>query len=137
MSSDEDLFVQPEHFLKVHEIFIKSGLGMKPGDDPESSQVVTYFDRKNGLHIEFHRELFAKDSEAYGKWNQAFADVFDRAAEVKIQGIKVWTMSSTEHLLYLIFHGFKHFLHSGFGIRQVCDIALFARTYGGGSIGTG
>lgn len=34
------------------------------------------------------------------------------------------------HLFYLICHAFKHFLHSGFGIRQVCDIVLFANAYG-------
>lgn len=30
----------------------------------------------------------------------------------------------------MICHAFKHFLHSGFGIRQVCDIVLFANAYG-------
>lgn len=39
-------------------------------------------------------------------------------------------MGYTEHLFYLICHSFKHFLHSGFGIRQVCDIILFANEYG-------
>ena len=40
------------------------------------------------------------------------------------------TMGYTDHLFYLICHSFKHFLHSGFGIRQVCDIILFANEYG-------
>lgn len=39
-------------------------------------------------------------------------------------------MEYTDHLFYLIGHAFKHFLHSGFGIRQVSDIILFANTYG-------
>ena len=39
-------------------------------------------------------------------------------------------MGYTDHLFYLICHAFKHFLHSGFGIRQVCDIVLFANAYG-------
>ena len=39
-------------------------------------------------------------------------------------------MCHTDHLLYLILHAFKHFLHSGFGVRQVCDIVIFADTYG-------
>ena len=39
-------------------------------------------------------------------------------------------MGHTDHLFYLICHAFKHFLHSGFGIRQVCDIVLFANHYG-------
>jgi hypothetical protein len=34
-------------------------------------------------------------------------------------------------MLYLLLHAFKHFLHSGFGLRQVCDIALYANAYGG------
>jgi hypothetical protein len=33
-------------------------------------------------------------------------------------------------MLYLILHAYKHFLHSGFGIRQVCDMVLFANAYG-------
>ena len=38
-------------------------------------------------------------------------------------------MTLTDHLLYLILHALKHFLYSGFGIRQVCDIALFSERY--------
>ena len=39
-------------------------------------------------------------------------------------------MNHTDHLFYLLCHSFKHFLHSGFGIRQVCDIVLYANAYG-------
>lgn len=35
-------------------------------------------------------------------------------------------MNASDHLFYLICHALKHFYHSGFGIRQVCDILLFA-----------
>ena len=129
-SGDEDLYVEQEHFSKVHDFFIAQGLKMQEGDDPKNSQVVTYFELKSGLHIELHRHLFAKDSMAYGHLNRAFEHVFHQASQVKVQGVPLWTMSPTEHLLYLVFHGFKHFLHSGFGIRQVCDVVLFAKTYG-------
>lgn len=130
ISSDEDLFVEDKNFRKAHDILIACGLTMQQGDDLDSSQVVTYTSQQSGLHIELHRELFSRESEAYGKLNKAFKQAFDHAIQIKIQKIPVWTMCSTEHLLYLIFHGFKHFLHSGFGIRQVCDIVLFARKYG-------
>ena len=40
------------------------------------------------------------------------------------------TMNPSVHLFYLICHAFKHFLHSGFGLRQVCDITMFANAYG-------
>ena len=39
-------------------------------------------------------------------------------------------MSHTDHLLFLICHALKHFIAGGFGIRQVCDITLFANKYG-------
>ena len=42
------------------------------------------------------------------------------------------TLSPTDHLLYLICHAYKHFLYSGVGIRQVCDIAMFTEAYRGG-----
>ena len=34
-----------------------------------------------------------------------------------------------EHLLYLLLHAYKHFIYSGFGIRQICDVGLWARNY--------
>src|SRR5699024_8177716 len=68
--------------------------------------------------------------EAYGELNEMFRDVFQRKIQTEIQGVPVYTMGHTDHLLYLILHAFKHFLHSGFGIRQVCDIVIYANTYG-------
>ncbi len=34
--------------------------------------------------------------------------------------------------LFLMLHAYKHFLHSGVGIRPMCDIGLFAEAYGDG-----
>ena len=39
-------------------------------------------------------------------------------------------MDHTDHLLFLICHSFKHFVGSGFGIRQICDICLYANAFG-------
>lgn len=40
------------------------------------------------------------------------------------------TMNHTDHMLFLICHSLKHFIHSGFGIRQICDMVMFANAYG-------
>lgn len=128
-SSDEDVFVQESDMERCHTIFLEQGLEVVNGQ-LEDSQVVTYSCPRTGLHIELHRKLFSKDSKAYGGINEAFEGVFDRAIQLEIDGTKIWTMQETDHMLYLIFHSFKHFLHSGFGIRQVCDIGQFARSYG-------
>lgn len=88
--------------------------------------------RKAGspLYIELHKHLFPPESDAYGDLNRFFEGIFDRAVAEDIQGNTVYTMDHTDHLFYLICHSFKHYLHSGFGIRQVCDIIMYANEYG-------
>ena len=81
-------------------------------------------------YIELHRHLFPQSSKAYGKLNAYFKNFKEKAIIQKIQGVSVYTLDPTSHLFYLICHSFKHFLHSGFGIRQVCDLCMFANAYG-------
>ena len=80
--------------------------------------------------MNFTRNSFLLIQQPMEIFNQFFQDVFRRKIQTEVQGVQVYTMGHTDHLLYLIFHAFKHFLHSGFGIRQVCDIVLYANTYG-------
>ena len=130
-SGDEDVFIPREQFGRCHEIFIENGMKpLEPDKDMEAEGEVPYYKERGVLHIELHKELFAAESEAYGEFNSLFADAFDRKIQIEINGVQVYTMCHTEHLLYLIVHAFKHFLHSGFGIRQVCDIAIYANKYG-------
>lgn len=35
-----------------------------------------------------------------------------------------------DHLIFLLLHAFKHFISSGVGVRQLCDIALWMRRFG-------
>lgn len=127
MSGDEDLYVEPDSFEKVHLLFQAAGL--KTDDSTGQDNVITYVSGTTGLKIELHKSLFPMDSAAYGKLNNAFRDVFSHAVRFSFSGVPVWTMAPEDHMLYLIYHAFKHFLHSGFGIRQVCDIALYAEAY--------
>ena len=130
-SGDEDVLIPKEQFGKCSELFLANGMKMlNPEADPQKEGEVPYYKAGGALHIELHKELFASESEAYGDLNGLFEGVFERAIQEEVQGVKIYTMSHTDHLLYLILHSFKHFLHSGFGIRQVCDIVLYAETYG-------
>ena len=120
-SSDEDLLIPPEQFSACHRIL--TGLGLVPGGDPASDAYEIPYRQKDGpLFIELHRSLFPPESRAYGSLNRFFADAHSRA--VTVNGVP--TLEDTDHLFYLICHAYKHFLHSGFGLRQVCDILLFA-----------
>ena len=130
-SSDEDLWIPPEEFDACHRIL--TGLGLHtavPGDEMAHAYEIPYR-RENGLlYIEIHRHLFPPESRSYGDLNRFFRSARRRAVTVRVQGAPVPTLCPTDHLFYLICHAFKHFLHSGFGIRQVCDILRFAAVYG-------
>ena len=131
MSSDEDLLIPPEQFSLCHQAMLDYGMvPADPQQDLEASYEVAYRKPGSPLYIELHKHLFPPDSDAYGTWNQYFKEVHQNAVTVTVDGVPLKTMHATEHLFYLICHAFKHFLHSGFGIRQVCDIALFANTHG-------
>ena len=130
-SGDEDVLIPADQFHGCSDVFAANGmLPVEPDKDPDAEGEVPYYKAGGVLHIELHKELFSSESEAYGNLNDLFADVFNRKIQEEINGVSVYTMCHTDHLLYLILHAFKHFLHSGFGIRQVCDITIFADTYG-------
>lgn len=130
-SGDEDVLIPREQSESCSRVFAENGmLPADPDMDPREEGEVPYYKAGGVLHIELHKELFSSESEAYGDLNALFAGVFDRKVQEEISGVRIWTMCPTDHLLYLIGHAFKHFLHSGFGIRQVCDLAMFANRYG-------
>ena len=128
-SGDEDLLVRREEFPALDECLVAQGFTRELPDKPLKSHEITYWHR-NGLHIEVHLSLFPEDSEAYGHLNRAFEGVFARQVTEEILGVGIHTLEPTDHMLYLLCHGVKHFLHTGFGIRQVCDMVIFAESYG-------
>lgn len=127
ISADEDLLVAEEELPTVLAVLRKAGMTV---EDPDAEQVLACRDSRTGLYLELHRTLFPASSEVYGGLNRFFDDAFTCAVEVPVEGGHVWSLCPESHLLYLILHSFKHFLHSGFGIRQVCDICLFTEAYG-------
>ena len=130
MSSDEDVLIDKKDFKAVDEFLQANGFKRPEIADPENEHEISYVDSKMGMVIELHLTLFPESSEAYGHLNREFPAVHDRAVEELINGKKVYTLNPTQHMLYLICHSVKHFIHSGFGIRQLCDMVLFAERYG-------
>ncbi len=128
LSGDEDVFCGEQQFRDCHKAMID--FGMEPSAPDLDDYEVPYRKDDGALYIELHKSLFAKKSDVFGQCNALFEDAFRRSVDIEIQGQPVATMGFTDHMLYLIVHAFKHFLHSGFGIRQVCDMALFANAYG-------
>ncbi len=131
-SADEDLMIPPDQVAAYHKVLTEYGLKAEsPDESTASEQEISYRSEDGVLFLEVHRFAFSSDSVAYGDYNAFFEGVFERAVTEKHDGTDIRTMAPTYHMLYLICHILKHFLHGGCGIRQVCDIGLFAQKYTG------
>lgn len=130
-SGDEDVFISKNEFPKCDQLLREYGMEYAdPSKNPEEEYEVPYGKPRSGLCIELHKQLFPPESPVYGEWNRFFAEAHKRAVVIRAGGAEIPSMAPTDHFFYLICHALKHFLHSGFGIRQICDITLFANAYG-------
>ncbi len=128
ISADEDVLLPQEQYAVGCRILEQFGMQTQ---DPEDAHVRAYRKADEPLFVELHRQLFDPENDVYGSWNRFFTEAFKQAEEQPVAGETVLTFAPTEYLLYLICHAFKHFLHSGLGIRQACDIAMYANARGG------
>lgn len=124
ISADDDLLIPDGEFMACHEQLLANGLRTgTPADELASADEVSYTKNGSPLYIELHRHLFDSSEDAHDELNHFFADL----NPVEIDGFLA--MPPHEHLLYLILHAYKHFVRSGIGLRQFCDIGLWAREY--------
>lgn len=130
VSGDEDMLLRKEEFELCDKLLLEEGMQREELDMENLPYEIPYRNPHNGVYIELHFSLFPKESGAYGHLNNEFAEVFDKCICEKVQNVDIWTLDPTLHLFYLICHAFKHFLHGGVGIRQVCDMIKMAEYYG-------
>ena len=124
ISADDDLLIPDGEFMACHEQLLKNGLTTDtPADELASADEVSYTKKGSLLYIELHRHLFDSSEDAHDDLNHFFTDI----NPVETDGFLA--MPPHEHLLYLILHAYKHFVRSGIGLRQFCDIGLWARAY--------
>ena len=119
ISADDDLYIPDAEFMTCHEQLLVNGLTTDtPADELSTADEVSYTKKGSPLYIELHRHLFDSSEDAHDELNHFFADL----NPVEIDGFLA--MPPHEHLLYLILHAYKHFVRSGIGLRQFCDIGL-------------
>lgn len=125
-SSDEDLYVSDAEFEPCF-AFLQNR-GMKPDKTPFSEYGEIGWRDANGLYIELHRDLFEGDE--FSDLREFFDfGTLPKESYATPYGESVVSMNPHDHFLYLLLHAYKHFIHSGFGIRQICDIGLWAQKY--------
>lgn len=124
ISADDDLYISDAEFMACHKQLLANGLTTDtPADELATADEVSYTKNGSPLYIELHRHLFDSAEDAHDELNHFFADL----NPVEIDGFLA--MPPHEHLLYLLLHAYKHFVRSGIGLRQFCDIGLWARAY--------
>ena len=124
ISADDDLLIPDGEFFACHEQLLANGLTTDtPADELTTADEVPYTKGGSPLYIELHRRLFDSSEDAHDELNRFFTDL----NTTEIDGFLA--MPPHEHLLYLILHAYKHFVRSGIGLRQFCDIGLWARAY--------
>lgn len=145
-SADEDLLVRADQLRPL--LALLSEIGARPAhgdalpaEDEEVREVGIVLPAGvgsaelrlgAGLYLELHTTLFGVGDGVGEAADACFADAWERAVRYDTgDGGSLLSLCPQEHLLYLILHALKHFVHAGFGIRQICDIALFARRYAG------
>ena len=124
ISADDDLFIPDTEFMAYHEQLLANGLTTDtPADELPTADEVSYTKKDSPLYIELHRHLFDSSEGAHDELNHFFAEI----QPIEVDGFLA--MPPHVHLLYLILHAYKHFVRSGIGLRQFCDIGLWARAY--------
>lgn len=116
LSSDFDIIVDDSQRETIHEFLINRGFKQNKG---------AYFNCESGLYIEVDTQL----SEGNGIIKEMADSVFDGFRERCVFVDSYKTLGYTDCLVYLVYHAFKHFVGSGFGIRQLADIGLFIRKF--------
>lgn len=127
ISADEDLVVTKEQFSDCDRELVR--LGFRRQEFSGIPYELGYKNPQNGLYFEVHTALFDPESKVFGPLNSYFQKAIGEPAEFHICEKKIFSLDCTGHFLYLILHSYKHFLYSGFGVRQVCDMVRMAQEW--------
>lgn len=130
-STDEDLFILREDYSRYQEALLACGLQVRtPDHSIDEDYEIAYVDPHRDLYLELHYSLFYSEDQAVGDCGRLFDGALSRTVPICIYGQTVYTLAPADHLLYLLCHAYKHLLFGGVGLRQICDICLFAERYG-------
>ena len=124
VTADLDLLVMESEFDACHAVLCRCGLHPDCSEEAlHDDYEVSYISADRSVCIELHRSPFEREEASL---NAPFSGAFGQAQQTG----ELLTMPAGMHLLFLLLHAYKHFIYSGVGVRQVCDIGLWAREYG-------
>lgn len=114
-----------------HAVLLRAGFVLtEPERDYRSAHEARYVHPDTGLVVEGHWALFPTEYAVYAALNVQLPDLMQRAQDWETGGVTLRVPDACDHLIFLLLHAFKHFISSGVGVRQLCDIALWMRRFG-------
>ncbi len=131
-SNDEDLLIEADSYKEYKNALLEYGfeVAQDSSANEDTSYEVSYHLPHSELLLEVHKSLFDQETTLFHSYNEFFKEAYLTASTVTIEGTTLTTLDATHHLFFLILHAMKHFISSGFGLRQVMDISTFAMHYG-------
>ncbi|MDR1564521.1 MAG: nucleotidyltransferase family protein [Oscillospiraceae bacterium] len=118
-SGDADILINIEDLPKISEILSKLGGEI----DSNLSEADCVHANLNALHLELHTRIAAQG------FPQAELLRGESTVQLEACGLRFTAPEPTAHMVYLICHLAEHMAGTGFGIRQLMDIAIFASHY--------
>ena len=127
ISSDEDVYLPVSSYLRFHEKMKDLGFSTSNQPDLKNAHEERYL--RNDLMIEGHWEFFPQDHDVLNSLNTLSEEFWNRSRIIVLDRGSIRTLEPTDHMSFLLLHAFKHFISSGFGIRQICDIIQWSKAY--------
>lgn len=129
ISTDEDLFLpDPEEYRACIDMLPSLGFRRIPSAGTTGTET-SFIDPVHALKLEVHQRLFP-DALLNGCDPDALFSAPSFRCLTAPDGTELLSLDHTGHLLFLLLHAMKHFIYSGFGIRQLCDICVYANAFG-------
>ena len=120
---DIDLYCTVEYYQRFNELLSNRGTKIRHG----ASEKHVEFER-HGLLYELHWTL---NNFSKARWQTYFDKILseDKGMTVNVGGTEIPTLSPTMNALYIFIHLFHHLIHSGVGLRQLCDWMMWLHRY--------
>lgn len=121
---DVDCLIPPQRLNELCLALEEGGFEREPGLDEHH---VAY--HKDGVMLEIHFKVSGLPEGEVGELLQGkfFADIFDKATEAQVLGERFPVPAPHHQAMILLLHIAKHLQDGGVGLRQVLDLALFAK----------
>lgn len=120
--ADLDILVEKKNLLSAESILNSIGYVRKQSDRRH-----IILGHRNMLNIELHLKLSSEQFEDKAKnWEEG---LWKNKIMKNVKNVNAYTLTIEDNFLFICLHIANHIVSSGFGLRQLCDLAVFYDYY--------